>query len=135
MKRRNFLAGLLGSAAGAAVAATLDVEKLLWEPTKTLFLPPEGGWVSMAPGFKTIRFSKDAFANIFNPPSKVLEAYHRNGVLLPHGFDWYGEISGKGYGVIGGTLYELDDTVRNWRHSLVALQCHKEGWKGWKDRG
>ena len=36
MDRRAFLSGLLGAVAGAA----LDPEKLLWRPTKTIFIPP-----------------------------------------------------------------------------------------------
>lgn len=41
MNRRDFLARLLSSAAGAAVASTLDLDKLLWVPgEKTIFLPP-----------------------------------------------------------------------------------------------
>lgn len=40
MNRRNFLARLLAGATGAALAATVDLDKLLWVPgAKTIFLP------------------------------------------------------------------------------------------------
>lgn len=41
MDRRRFLRWLGGTAAGAAAAHTLDLDKLLWVPgDKTIFLPP-----------------------------------------------------------------------------------------------
>jgi hypothetical protein len=41
MNRRAFLERLLAGAAGTALAATLDVDKLLWQPgARTIFLPP-----------------------------------------------------------------------------------------------
>ncbi len=41
MNRRTFLAWLAGTAAGAAAAHTLDLEKLLWVPgQKNIFIPP-----------------------------------------------------------------------------------------------
>lgn len=41
MARRQFLQWLLRGAAGASVAVTFDVERLLWVPgQKTVFLPP-----------------------------------------------------------------------------------------------
>lgn len=40
MNRRRFFAWLTGTAAGVALAPTLDVDKLLWEPgAKTILLP------------------------------------------------------------------------------------------------
>lgn len=40
MKRRDFLARLLAGATGAALAATVDLDKLLWVPgARTIFLP------------------------------------------------------------------------------------------------
>lgn len=40
MSRRNFLAALGGTAAGVALAATVDLEHLLWVPgEKTIFIP------------------------------------------------------------------------------------------------
>jgi len=42
MNRRNFLARLLAGVSGAAVAATFDVDRLLWVPgAKKIFLPSE----------------------------------------------------------------------------------------------
>lgn len=42
LSRRAFLGWLAGTAAGAALAPTLDLDKLLWVPgEKTIFLPPE----------------------------------------------------------------------------------------------
>lgn len=42
MNRREFLTRFLATAAGAAVAHTLDLDKLLWVPgAKRFFLPPE----------------------------------------------------------------------------------------------
>ncbi len=40
MDRRRFLAWLGGTAAGVAIAPTLDLDRLLWVPgEKTIFLP------------------------------------------------------------------------------------------------
>lgn len=40
MDRRRFLSWLTGTAAGVAIAPTLDVDRLLWVPgEKTIFLP------------------------------------------------------------------------------------------------
>lgn len=42
MHRRDFLARLLAGATGAALAATFDLEKLLWVPgAKTILLPAQ----------------------------------------------------------------------------------------------
>lgn len=41
MDRRGFLQ-VLGL--GVVAAATFDPASLLWTPTKTIFLPPIGGW-------------------------------------------------------------------------------------------
>jgi len=39
--RRDFLVRFLATAAGAAVAHTLDLDKLLWTPgARTIFVPP-----------------------------------------------------------------------------------------------
>jgi hypothetical protein len=51
MNRRQFLERLLAGAAGTALAATLDVDQLLWTPgAKTIFLPPTerlvGPWLA-----------------------------------------------------------------------------------------
>lgn len=43
MRRRRFLAGLLGSAAAAAVTATVDPEALLWTPGKVAFFDMGAG--------------------------------------------------------------------------------------------
>lgn len=41
MNRRSFLRWLGGTAAGIAIATTLDIEKLLWVPgEKVIFVPP-----------------------------------------------------------------------------------------------
>jgi hypothetical protein len=41
MNRRKFLAWMTGTAAGVALAPTLDLERLLWVPgEKAIFLPP-----------------------------------------------------------------------------------------------
>lgn len=46
MNRRRFLQQLLAGAAGAAIAATVDVDKLLWTAgEKTHVLPPPEGWI------------------------------------------------------------------------------------------
>lgn len=51
MDRRRFLEALLGSAAGAAVAATVDVDRLLWVPgARRIFLPPPGGQLLITSG-------------------------------------------------------------------------------------
>lgn len=42
MNRRSFFETLLG---GVAAASTLDIEKLLWTPTKTIFIPPPVAYV------------------------------------------------------------------------------------------
>lgn len=42
MNRRRFLTWLTCTAAGAALADTIDVDRLLWTPgSKRIFLPPE----------------------------------------------------------------------------------------------
>lgn len=50
MDRRAFLRFLSGTAAGAAIAPTLDLDRLLWVPgAKRIFLPPSimsGDWIS-----------------------------------------------------------------------------------------
>ncbi len=45
MDRRRFLVWLGGTAAGVAIAPTLDLERLLWVPgAKTILLPPVEHW-------------------------------------------------------------------------------------------
>ena len=44
MNRRGFLRSILPVAAGAVVAPTVLDE--IWVPTRKIFLPPAGGWVS-----------------------------------------------------------------------------------------
>lgn len=39
MNRRDFIARLLGTAAGAALGATLDLDKLLWVPKPIITVP------------------------------------------------------------------------------------------------
>lgn len=39
MRRREFLKRLLGGAAGVAIAATVDVDKILWEPKPMIVVP------------------------------------------------------------------------------------------------
>lgn len=47
MNRRSFLTTLLGGAAGAGIAATLDQERLLWIPgAKKLFIPTQASIVT-----------------------------------------------------------------------------------------
>jgi len=44
MGRRDFLARLLGSAAGAAIASTVDLDRLLWVPTPIITVPAMPAW-------------------------------------------------------------------------------------------
>jgi hypothetical protein len=46
VNRRDFIARLLGTAAGAALGATLDLDKLLWVPKPIITVPTfPTGWI------------------------------------------------------------------------------------------
>lgn len=77
MNRRGFLSGLAGLVAGMA----LDQEKLLWTPTKTIFIPPvyRGGFVTtemitqlmlehLKNQIQFVRFINRDYAHDFNMP-------------------------------------------------------------------
>ncbi len=54
MDRRRFLAWLGGTAAGVALAPTLDLERLLWVPgAKTILLPTVEPVTWLTPGWVT----------------------------------------------------------------------------------
>ncbi len=69
MERRQFLKRFFAGAAGAAVAATLDVDKLLWVPgEKKIFIPPVTGWTSPIDTLK--QWALEAHkAHEFRPPT------------------------------------------------------------------
>jgi hypothetical protein len=51
--RRRFLQFLGGTAAGVAIAPLIDVEKLLWTPTKSIYLLGDDGYVWLTPDWVT----------------------------------------------------------------------------------
>jgi hypothetical protein len=84
MDRRAFLSGLLGAVAGA----TLDPERLLWKPTKTIFIPPASTSIVMYKRF-SVDFEWDTSELIM-----TMEDFHRRYIepaivnMFDHLPDW-----------------------------------------------
>jgi hypothetical protein len=104
--RRAFLQAFLP----AAIIAPVLAEELIWQPTKTIVLPPAGGWWVPAAGNTLLTISY-----ITNEALKILEA----DIRIAEGIRYGNQFNGRRY----GHIVVNDNTYRHLRSITDAWQA------------
>lgn len=75
MNRRGFLKALAGSAVALSAGGIALLEEQLWQPTKTIVLPPKQGWVAADYGYS--RIDTDHSGSPYGPANGSLKCFSR----------------------------------------------------------
>lgn len=104
MNRRGFLKALAGAAIAVSAGGIALLEEELWEPSKTIVLPPSGGWVTR--GGNTL-LTMSAITN------EVLKVLHQE-LVFTDGLN--------GHAKLAGAIANMNVNVRKPPRYIVAVE-------------